>query len=187
MEKTNHPKEQLLVISAIAPNRPGLANDIIDLITNSGCNIQQSKMKAMGNTFSLVLMASGEWNAIAKLEHSLPSKAHSMGMTTMLQRTEPTQFNQQEKPYRVKIFGTDKLGIFKDITTFFANQSINIEQMSCETYSAPQTQSPIVEVKLTVNIPATINIANLRIEFSLFCEQKNLDATFEPVALSLNG
>jgi glycine cleavage system transcriptional repressor len=170
-----------VVISAIAPNRTGIANEITDLITYCGCNIQESKMKAMGNTFSLVLMASGEWNAIAKLEHVLPSKAASMGMTTMLQRTEPKSSGDQGLPYRVKMIAKDDLGITKKITAFFADRSINIEQMSCDTYQAQQTATILGEIKLTVSIPVKANISSLREAFQQFCKTHNLDASFEAI------
>jgi len=173
--------QNLLVISAIAPNRTGIANEITELVTYCGCNILESKMKTMGNTFSLVLMASGEWNALAKLEHVLPTKAHSMGMTTMLQRTEFKSKQESHLPYRVKFFASDNQGIANKITTFFVEQTVNIEQMSCDTFLSKQTGAPIAEIKLTVSVPSSIAIANLREAFNLFCAKQNLDASFEPL------
>jgi len=174
--------QNLLVISAIAPNRPGIANEITDIITNCGCNIQESKMKTMGNTFSLVLMASGEWNSIAKLEHVLPTKAPSIGMTTMLRRAEPREMDQASLPYRVKMIAPDDQGITKEITAFFAERCIEIEQMSCDTYLSRRTNTAIGEVKLTVSIPTETNISTLRENFYDFCKAQNLDASFEPIA-----
>ena len=173
--------QNLLVISAIAPNKPGIANDITDLITYCGCNIQQSKMKAMGNTFSLVLMASGEWNAIAKLEHILPSKAQSWGMTTMLKRTEAQPPRPNKLPYRVKVVALDNLGIAKEITAFFAEQDINIREMSCDTFEAQHTGAPIAEIKLTIGVSTDILISSLRDKFGIFCKKLNLDASLEPI------
>jgi len=173
--------QNLLVISAIAPNKPGIVNEITELITYCGCNIQQSKMKAMGNTFSLVLMASGEWNAIAKLEHILPSKAPAWGMTTMVQRTEVQPPRPNKLPYRVKIVALDNPGITKEVTAFFAEQDINIREMSCDTFEAQHTSAPIVEIKLTVGVSTDILISTLRENFEKFCSKLNLDASLEPI------
>jgi len=174
-------KQHLLVITAIAPNQPGIAHEITDLITYCGCNIQQSQMKVMGNTFSLVLMASGEWNAIAKLEHILPSKAQAWGMTTMVQRTEPQQPKPDKLPYRVKIVARDNLGITKEVTAFFADQNINIREMSCDTFEAQHTGTPIGEIKLTISVSTDVLISTLREKFDLFCKKLNLDASLEPI------
>lgn len=174
-------KQNLLIISAIAPNRPGIANDISDLIAECGCNIQQSKMKTMGSTFSLVLMASGEWNAIAKLEHALPRKAPEWNMTTMLQRTEVQAPRVNRLPYRVKLVALDNIGITKELTAFFAEQDINIREMSCDTYKAQHTNAQIAEIKLTIGVPTAIQISSLREGFDTFCQAQNLDASLEPI------
>jgi len=182
VSKSSKPvKQSLLVISAIAPNRPGIANDISDLIADCGCNIKESKMKMMGGTFSLVLMASGCWNAIAKLEHILPKKACALGMTTMLKRTDDIGPRPNRLPYHVSIVALDSVGITREITAFFAQQDINIREMSCDTYVAPHSIVPITEIKLTVGIATDLSIANIREEFDVFCRKLNLDATLEPI------
>ncbi len=170
-----------LVISAIAPNTPGIAHQVTSLVTYCGCNIVESKMKAMGNSFSLVLMAEGEWNAIAKLEHVLPQKASTMGMTTMMQRTEKA-VSSNELPYRVKIIALDNPGITKEITSFFADQKINIQEMSCNTYPSPQTGAMIGAIKLTVGIPKGQSVSKIRDKFQEFCAKTNLDGTMDPIA-----
>ncbi len=170
-----------LVISAIAPNRPGIANEITALVTACGCNILESKMKSMGNTFSLILMAKGEWTAIAKLEHVLPSKASAMGMTTMMRRTEPAE-SKSELPYRVKIIALDNAGITKEITSFFCEKNINIQEMSCNTYAAQQTGAKVGVIKLTVNIPNQVTVSEIRDSFHQFCAKTNLDGIMEPYA-----
>jgi len=182
LPKTCKPgKQSLLVLSAIAPNRPGIANDISDLIADCNCNIKESKMKMMGGTFSLVLMASGSWNSVAKLEHILPKKACALGMTTMLKRTDDIGPRPNRLPYHVSIVASDSPGITREITAFFAQQDINIREMSCDTYIAPQSSAPIAEIKLTVGICTKLSIANLREEFESFCRKLNLDATLEPI------
>ena len=172
----------LLVISAIAPNKPGFVKEITDIVAQCGCNITESKMKSMGDKFSLVLMASGEWNAIAKLEHILPSKAHAMGMATMLQRTKPNSKNEEYLPYRVKMTTLDRKELSIGITAFFSERAINIEELSCNTFNTQHESETTVLIKLTINIPTNIDIALLREEFNDFCHSENIDATLLPVA-----
>lgn len=169
-----------LVISAIAPNRPGIANEIISLVSYCRCNIVESKMKSMGNTFSLVLMAEGEWNALAKLEHILPQKAPSMGMTTLMQRTESAK-PKSELPYRVKVITLDNPGITSELISFFAARDINIQEMSSNTYPAQHSGVIAGQIKLTISIPTTQAIANVRDSFNDFCAKTNLDGIMEPI------
>ncbi|WP_196138177.1 glycine cleavage system protein R [Aliikangiella sp. G2MR2-5] len=170
-----------LIISAIAPNTPGIAHEVTSLVTYCGCNIIESKMKAMGNTFSLVLMAEGEWNAVAKLEHILPQKASALGMTTMMQRTDKAE-SKQELPYRIKIIALDNPGITKEITNFFAKLNINIQEMSCNTYPAQQTGAMIGAIKLTIGINTDQSVSKIKDKFNDFCATTNLDGTMDPIA-----
>ncbi|MET1255446.1 glycine cleavage system protein R [Aliikangiella maris] len=174
--------QNYLVISAIAPNRQGIANEITSLVTYCGCNIIESKMRSMGNTFSVILMAAGEWNAIAKLEHVLPRKASSMQMTTMMQRTELPE-PLSAIPYRVKIVALDNLGISKEITSFFDEQGINIQEMSCNTYPAQHTGAMIVRLRITVSIPTGMSVSKIREKFHTFCDETNLDGEIRPLEL----
>lgn len=167
-----------LVISAIAPNRAGIAHEITALVTQCGCNILEGKMQTLGETFSMVFMAEGEWNALAKLEHMLPSKACSMGMTTMMLRTKQAN-PTTELPYRVKITTLDNPGLTKAITSFFSENNINIQEMSCKTYPSQQTGAQIGSIKLTVSIPKPTNVSKLKEKFNLFCAEMNLDGLME--------
>jgi len=174
-------QESLLVISAIASSRPGIAHDISDLVAECGCNIRESKMKVMGGTFNLVLMASGCWNAIAKLEHTLPTKACALGMTTMIKRTDDVATRPDRLPYRVSIIALDKVGMTREITAFFAEQDINIREMNSDTYIAPHSSAPVAEIRLTVGVSTKIQISDLREKFERLCKKLNLDASLEPI------
>lgn len=169
-----------LVISAIAPNNKGIANEITSMVADCGCNIIQSKMKSLGSTFSLIILAAGEWNAIAKLEHVLPKKAPALQMTTMMQRTE-LEASKSELPYRVKIFALDNPGISKDITSFFTEKGIQIQEMSSNSYPAQHTGAIVGAIKLTVGVPTTMSVAKMKESFMQFCEKANLDGSISPI------
>ena len=58
---------------------------------------------------------------------------------------------------------------------------INIESLETDTYPAPHTGAPMFAVHMTLGIPADAHIATLRGDFLDYCDDHNLDATFEPV------
>jgi len=57
-----------LVISALGKDRPGLVNQLSHAILDAGCNIQDSRMTVLGGEFALMLLVTGPWNAVGKLE-----------------------------------------------------------------------------------------------------------------------
>ena len=64
----NTPGKTYFVISALGDDRPGIVNDLSRVILDCGCNIEDSRMSVLGGEFALILMTSGSWDGVAKLE-----------------------------------------------------------------------------------------------------------------------
>ena len=69
--------KQLLVISALGEDRPGIVDELSELILDAGCNIEDSRATVLGGEFAVMLLVSGRWNAVAKLETGLPRAGES--------------------------------------------------------------------------------------------------------------
>ena len=169
-----------LVISALGKDRPGIVNELSKAILDCGGNVEDSRMTVLGGEFALILLVSGHWSAIAKLEHQLPVLEKKLEMTLLARHTEPRAVRANMVPYVVDVVAMDHSGIVHDIAEFFAARQINIEEMSTWTYPAAHTGTPMFSLNMTVSIPSNLNIGRLRQEFTEFCDVLNLDATLEP-------
>ena len=56
-----------LVITASGEDKVGLVDRLSSKITESGCNIEESRMAVLGDQFALIMLISGPWNALSKL------------------------------------------------------------------------------------------------------------------------
>jgi len=169
-----------LVISALGGDRPGIVNELSRNILDSGCNVEDSRMAVLGGEFAIMLLVSGNWNTVAKLEAQLPKLEQQLDMTITSRRTERRQLQQALLPYDVDVVSMDHPGIVHDLARFFSERSINIEDLTTSSYSAAHTGTPMFAVHMTVGIPADQHIAALREEFLDHCDQLNLDAVIEP-------
>ncbi|HEY5790166.1 MAG TPA: glycine cleavage system protein R [Gammaproteobacteria bacterium] len=173
--------KRLLVISALGEDRPGIVNDLSERILECGCNIEDSRAAVLGGEFALMLMVSGQWNQIAKLEATLPRAGEALGLQLFAKRTDARRPQQDRLPYLVEVVALDHPGIVHNLAQFFSTRGINIEDLVTHTYPAAHTGSPMFSVTLTVGIPASQHIGQLREEFLDHCDQLNLDAVIEPV------
>ena len=169
-----------LVISALGKDRPGIVNELSKAILDCGGNVEDSRMTVLGGEFALILLVSGHWSAIAKLEHQLPVLEKKLELTLLSRHTEPRSVRANMVPYVVDVVAMDHSGIVHDIAEFFATRQINIEEMSTWTYPAAHTGTPMFSLNMTVSVPSNLNIGRLRQEFTEFCDVLNLDATLEP-------
>ena len=84
-------------------------------------------------------------------------------------------------PYAVDIVSLDQQGIVFNLADFFASRDIEIADVATRRYAAAHTGSPMFAAQMAINVPATVNIAQLREDFLEVCDRLNLDAILEPV------
>jgi len=172
--------KKYFVITALGKDRPGIVNELSGTILESGCNIEDSRMTVLGGEFALILMVSGHWGAITRLERQLPPLEQKLSLTLLAKHTEPRASTQNRIPYTVDVVSMDHPGIVHDVADFFAGRQINIEEMGTWTYPAAHTGTTMFSLNMTVSLPADVHIGSLREEFTGFCDKLNLDATIEP-------
>lgn len=173
--------EQLLVVSALGHDRPGIVNEVSRAIFDCGGNIVDSRMTVLGGEFAVMLLVSGEWNQLARLETALKALQHEHDLTITTKRTEPRKDIPQAAPYSVEVVAIDHPGIVHQLAKFLSGFNINIQDLRTDRYPAPHTGTLMFSVHMIIHIPQQIHITRFREQFFDYCDQLNLDAILEPV------
>lgn len=175
------PKQNFLVLSALGDDHPGIIDNLTKAILDCECNVQDTRMTVLSGKFAILMKVDGAWDRLARLEDQLPELQKSLGLTVITERTEPVQATAALLPYGVDVVALDQPGIVHNLSSFFAERNINIEDMVTSSYAAAHTGTPMFAVRITLGIPADVHIASLRDEFMDFCDSMNIDAVLEPV------
>ena len=170
-----------LVITATGADRAGLVERLAGKIAECGCNIEESRMAQLGMQCAMVMLVSGQWNELSRLEGQLEPLAGQLDLTIHHQRTRRRERTQVAMPYRVDVVAPDHPGIVHNLATFFARHGIAIEEMQTDTYPAPHTGAAMCAIMMVVGIPSSVHLPTLRGDFLDYCDDLNLDAIFEPV------
>lgn len=173
--------QNLVAISAVGENRPGLVEPLVKAFRECGCSIAESRMSVLGDRFTMTALLSGTWDAIAKIESMLPRLAQELDINLVAQRAAARNPAPNLMPYAIEVIAVDQVGIVHQIAQFFTHHDINIEDMYTGNYAAAHTGTPMFSLHMTISIPTDISIAAMRSEFMDFCDQLNLDAIMEPV------
>lgn len=173
--------EQYLVVSALGQDKPGIVSNLTRAIYESGGNIIDSRMTVLGSEFAVILLVSGEWNQIAKLESVLDSHQRAHDLTIVTKRTEPRKEHEQSAPYSVEVVAIDHPGIVHQLANFLSGFNINVQDLRTDRYPAPHTGTSMFSVHMIIHLPSTIHITRFREQFFDYCDQLNLDAILEPV------
>jgi len=170
-----------IVLTASGEDKVGLVEKLTRAIGEAGANIEESRMAVLAGQFAVLMRVTGSWDALAKLESRLPGVGEEIGLSIVQRRTRGTKAERPLIPYVVEVSALDQPGIVNSLANFFARLRINIESLDTDTYPAPHTGAPMFAVRMTLGIPADAHIATLRGDFLDYCDEHNLDATFEPV------
>jgi len=172
---------QLIVISAVGTDRTGIVQDLSKVILSCGGNIEESRMTTLGSEFAMLLLVSGNWATLNKLEQGLNKLGDDKDLTVSIRQTNAKMATGDRMPYAVDIVSLDQQGIVFNLANFFATHDIEIADVATRSYAAAHTGSPMFSVQMAINVPSTVHISQLREEFMEICDRLNLDAILEPV------
>ena len=173
--------KQFIAISAIGDDRIGLVHDLSKVVADCGGSISESRMTALGTEFAALMLVSGNWHAIAKIEAELQKLAESTGTALQIARTGERPVHGDQVPYSVDVVCLDQGGIVSALSGFFTARGIDISEMSTRSYPAAHTGAQMFGVYMVVSVPSKVHLGAMREEFMDLCDNLNLDAILEPV------
>ncbi len=173
--------ENFLLISAMATAETHLLTILTKRVADSGCNIAEARVSILGREVCVNLLASGSWDAIAKLDSALARLQREDQLTLTIKRSGAKQLAGNSLPYAIEVIAADRNGVLFQLADFFQRRGILIETLNSSRYRAAQSGAEMFSATLAIGIPTTMHISALRDEFLEFCDTMNLDAILEPI------
>ncbi|UUM31297.1 glycine cleavage system protein R [Vibrio japonicus] len=170
---------QHLVITAVGTDRPGVCNQVVHLVTQSGCNIVDSRIALFGNEFTLIMLLSGTNGAITRVETTLPLLGQEQSLITIMKRTSTHEPLDSSYTLEVFIESDDKPGLTEHFTQFFANKEIGLSSLSAQTIGKEKlaTDSNQFHIAMTAIVDSECNLMQLQEEFEQLCKELNVQGS----------
>ena len=127
--------EQLIVISALGSDRPGIVESLSRAVLQHNGNILDSRMTVLGGEFAVLMLVSGSDATLDRLEAERDNLASELDLLITLKRTRPRDLQARALPYEVEVVAMDNPGIVHEIANFFSRRSINIDDLHTGTYA----------------------------------------------------
>lgn len=174
------PREQFLVINALGSSSNELASELSRACLDNRCSIISTRLTCHGDCVAMTLQVAGSWDALVRLEASVPALAQRLGFTVSMQRSSVAEDRTDALPYVVYVSAAWRPDTLSELCGFFSNHEITIESINCDTVQAPQSGAPLLNGTIVVTLPSRIQISWLRDRFLDFADALNLDALIEP-------
>jgi glycine cleavage system transcriptional repressor len=107
----------------------------------------ESRMTALGNEFATLMLVSGNWHTLAKLEGELAKLAETAGLTINSRRTEARPPRTDMVSYTVDVVCLDQPGVLWRIAQILSDAGISIEALIQK--EAPEDQDTATMILLT--------------------------------------
>ena len=154
--------------------------EVTKLASKSDCHIVRAQGQVLGSETSLSCLIEGNWNHIAKVENSLETLAKKMSLSLHVKRCDPPTDAKHLLPYLAQVVALDQPDMLYNLCDFFSGKGIQIESLQSDSYKTGPNNTPMLTMNISVNIDASLSIADAREQFMLFCDELNVDGILEP-------
>jgi glycine cleavage system transcriptional repressor len=170
---------QELVVTAVGPDRPGIASDFTGQVHAAGANLADSRMMNLRGHFALIALVEGAPGVLETLKKRLRETQSSLGLTFEFSAA-PKAESRKGVPFRLKTYSMDQPGIVHKITTFLREQGINVEELETNLESAPFMGTPVFTMEIVMLVPTAANVKALRRSLEELGDTINCDVDLDP-------
>jgi len=170
-------EKQYVVLSAMGTDRPGLVAEVAGFLTKCGCNLEDSRMAALGGEFGLMILFSGSPEQVEMVfqgEEQLEARA-DLRVTLKRTKSPGEHRGPHAVSYEVCAEGLDHEGLVHTLTEALHALGANIVSLTTTTYNAPVTGTPLFQMVAVVDVPEDITAGKLRARLEPLAEDANLD------------
>lgn len=171
---------QHLVLTAIGKDKTGLVSELTGLVSECSCNILDSKMARFGSEFTMIMLLSGDSSSLTKLELQLPQLAMQLNLLTMMKRTS-AHHSKEQPQYLINVDGPDQAGTIKKLTSFFAENNIDIRSLKSQTKI--ENDTPWQYAKIVIDLSNDTNLSTLTDGIASICAPLHVQHSFKPITI----
>nr|WP_165441087.1 MULTISPECIES: ACT domain-containing protein [Pseudomonas] len=149
-----------LVVTLVAPDKPGQVERIARCIAEHGGNWLESRMSRMAGQFAGILKVGVEAENYDDLIKALNGlSAHGIRMLlaeSVVETTDTTRMISME------LVGNDRPGIVRDITRLLAGQGVNVEHLITNVSPAPMSSELLFHADAVLGVPQDLSLDDLQ-------------------------
>ncbi len=167
-----------LIVTAVGTDRPGIVDRLSGVILDEGCNLEDSRMAILGGHFALIVLVTGDAEALGRLPSALSRLEDELGLGLQLRSTrlEPAKGEARAGLlYRITAVAMDHPGIVHRISHLLADRGINVAALDTRVTHAPTTGTPVFSLTIDAQVPPGVSLARLRSVLARLADDEDLD------------
>lgn len=172
-----------LVVTAMGPDRPGIASDFTGHVHAAGANLADTRMINLRGKFALVALVEGSAEVLEDLKRRLREAAPAIGLAIDVGSPSPRAVAPSQRegvPFRLKTYSMDQPGIVHSMTSYLREHGVNVEELVTRLESAPFMGTPVFTMEILMLVPKSVNMKKLRHALEELGDSLNCDVDLDP-------
>lgn len=173
-----------LVVTAVGPDRPGIASDFTGHVHAAGANLADTRMVNLRGQFALLALVEGTAAVIEDVKKRLRDAGPKIGLAIEFSSPTPKEgvasTPREGVPFRLKTYSMDQPGIVHRITSYLREQGVNIEELNTRLESAPFMGTPVFTMEILMLVPKKVSVKALRSALEELGDTLNCDVDIDP-------
>lgn len=149
-----------MVFTFIGADKPGLVEKLAQTVNQCGGNWLESRMSALAGQFAGIVQVAIAGERLAELRAQLLALSGA-GLTIVVADSQQVADGGARRHLRLSIVGNDRPGIVREVAGALAARQINVREMDTSVTSAPMTADPLFEAFAEIEVPKTLDLAEL--------------------------
>ena len=172
-----------LVITAVGPDRPGIASDFTGQVHAAGANLADTRMVNLRGQFALIALVEGTSAVLDDVKKRLTEAGPRIGLAIGFSTPAPREAAPAQRegvPFRLKTYSIDQPGIVHRITSYLREHGVNVEELVTRLESAPFMGTPVFTMEIVMLVPKNVSVKGLRHALEELGDQLNCDVDIDP-------
>ncbi|MEP7048616.1 MAG: ACT domain-containing protein [Ilumatobacteraceae bacterium] len=166
-----------LVLTVVGDDRPGLVDSISGAIRAHGGNWERSQMARLGGKFAGIVQVQVPDAGADELRSALAALGDQGLLVVAVDQTdiEPAADGHR---FTLALVGTDRPGLVHSVSAALAAIGASIEELVTDTTSAPMSGGSLFEATVTVVLPPSLGIDEVRTQLEALADHLMVDIEF---------
>ena len=168
-------KRKQLVLTASGRDCVGIVENMTELLLQFDGNVESSRMMRLGGDFAMLMFITAPEARIEELREAL-SEFHYASFDVHTRLSEVSEPEETSAiPCAITVLGADHMGIIHQISSYLAEQGLNLETVTTEVVAAPMSGSPLFTMSSVVKVPPQLGVDDLREALEFIGDEMGVD------------
>lgn len=174
---------EYLVLTAVGTDRPGIVEELTQLVADKQANVADSRMAVLGGEFALMMLIAAQSAELDTLRAELGATTARLGLQVIFKETRSPAAHRagRVRSYLVEVHALDHPGIVHAVSAQVRSLGGNVVSLETSAYEASVTGTPLFRMELHADFPEEVTAARLRQALHEVGDTANADVEVRPV------